>query len=41
MRAFQASKRGGFLECEMAKNDRVLIRGDAKTVFEIEMRDGK
>jgi PhzF family phenazine biosynthesis protein len=34
LKAFQASKRGGILECEMAENGRVLIRGDARTVFE-------
>jgi PhzF family phenazine biosynthesis protein len=37
--AYQASKRGGILECELAANGRVLIRGDARTVFEIEMRE--
>jgi PhzF family phenazine biosynthesis protein len=33
--SYQASKRSGILECEMASNDRVLIRGNAVTVFEI------
>ena len=41
MRACQASKRGGILECEMAPKGRVLIRGDARTVFEIEMKTGE
>jgi PhzF family phenazine biosynthesis protein len=34
--SYQASKRGGVLECEMARNDRVLIRGNAVTVFVID-----
>jgi PhzF family phenazine biosynthesis protein len=33
--SYQASKRGGILECEMGTNDRVFIRGSAVTVFEI------
>ena len=33
--SYQASKRGGTLECELSPNNRVLIRGSAKTVFEI------
>jgi PhzF family phenazine biosynthesis protein len=33
--SYQASKRGGILECELASNSRVLIRGNAVTVFEI------
>ncbi len=37
--AYQASKRGGILECEVAANGRVLIGGYARTVFEIEMKD--
>jgi PhzF family phenazine biosynthesis protein len=37
--AYQASKRGGILECELTANGRVLIRGNARTVFEIEMRE--
>jgi PhzF family phenazine biosynthesis protein len=37
--SYQASKRSGILECEMAANDRVLIRGNAVTVFEIEMHE--
>ena len=41
LKAYQASKRGGVLECEMAPKGRVLIRGDARTVFEIEMRKMK
>jgi len=32
--AFQASKRGGEIECELNK-ERVLLRGNAKTVFKI------
>jgi PhzF family phenazine biosynthesis protein len=32
---YQASKRSGILECELASNGRVLIRGKAVTVFEI------
>jgi len=39
--AYQASKRGGILECELAANGRVYIRGDARTVFEIEMKTDK
>jgi len=39
--AYQASKRGGILECELSANGRVLIRGYARTVFEIEMRTEK
>jgi predicted PhzF superfamily epimerase YddE/YHI9 len=37
--AYQASKRGGALECELSPNGRVLIRGYARMVFEIEMKD--
>lgn len=37
--AYQASKRGGVVECEVPDTGRVLIRGQAKTVFEIEMRN--
>jgi PhzF family phenazine biosynthesis protein len=36
--AYQASKRGGVLECELLPNGRVLIRGNARTVFKIEMK---
>ena len=36
---YQASKRGGVLECELSPNGRVLIRGYAKTVFEINMKE--
>ena len=39
--AYQASKRGGTLECELALNGRVFIRGHARTVFEIEMVTNK
>lgn len=39
MLAYQASKRGGALECELSPNNRVFIRGQAKTIFVIEMRD--
>jgi PhzF family phenazine biosynthesis protein len=35
--AFQASKRGGILECELRGDERVFIRGNARTVFEIKM----
>ncbi|MGD1119740.1 MAG: PhzF family phenazine biosynthesis protein [Dehalococcoidales bacterium] len=34
LRSYQASKRGGVLECELALGGRVLIRGSAVTVFE-------
>jgi PhzF family phenazine biosynthesis protein len=37
--SYQASKRGGVLECELAPDHRVLIRGKAVTVFEIEMHE--
>ena len=37
--AYQASRRGGVLECELAANGRVFIRGYARTVFEIDMRE--
>jgi PhzF family phenazine biosynthesis protein len=37
--AYQASKRGGVLECELAPENRVFIRGYAKTVFSITMRE--
>ena len=37
--SYQASKRSGILECEMAPNDRVFIRGNAVTVFEINAKD--
>jgi PhzF family phenazine biosynthesis protein len=36
--AYQASKRSGILECELAPNGRVLIRGKAVMVFEIDMK---
>jgi PhzF family phenazine biosynthesis protein len=36
--AYQASRRGGRLECELAGSERVLIRGRAVTVFEINLR---
>jgi PhzF family phenazine biosynthesis protein len=35
---YQASRRGGILECELSGSDRVFIRGNAKTVFEIKMK---
>lgn len=38
MRSYQASKRGGELECELTGDNRVLLRGNAVTVFEIEMK---
>jgi PhzF family phenazine biosynthesis protein len=37
--AYHASKRGGILECELAPENRVFIRGYAKTVFSITMRE--
>lgn len=36
---YQASKRGGVLECELSSNNRVFIRGRAKTVFKINMKE--
>ncbi len=36
--AYQASRRGGHLECELAPGGRVLIRGRAVTVFEMNLR---
>jgi len=39
LKAYQASQRGGILECELTDKDRVLIRGQAVIVFEIEMRE--
>jgi len=39
--AYQASKRGGTLECELAPDGRVFIRGHTRTVFEIEMVTNK
>ncbi|MDD5189739.1 MAG: PhzF family phenazine biosynthesis isomerase [Dehalococcoidales bacterium] len=39
LQAFQASQRGGKLECEAADNGRILIRGQAVTVFEIDLRE--
>jgi PhzF family phenazine biosynthesis protein len=38
LNSYQASKRGGELECELTDNKRVLLRGQATTVFEIEMK---
>ncbi len=35
LKAYQASLRGGILECELPGNGRVLIRGKAITVFDI------
>ncbi len=35
LNGYQASKRGGSIECELSDNRRVLLRGNAKTVFEI------
>ncbi len=40
MRSYQASRRGGEMECEMTGDNRVLLRGNAVTVFEIEMKAG-
>jgi PhzF family phenazine biosynthesis protein len=34
LKCYQASERGGVLECEVTPNGRVLIRGKAVTVFE-------
>ncbi len=39
LRSHQDSKRGGELECEIA-DGRVLVRGEAVTVFDIELREG-
>jgi PhzF family phenazine biosynthesis protein len=36
--SYQASKRGGILECELSGSDRVFIRGHARTVFEIKFK---
>ncbi len=38
LKGFQMSKRTGTIECELTGNDRVLLRGNAVTVFEIEMK---
>lgn len=40
LHAYQASKRGGEIECELTDNDRVLLRGNAVTVCEIKMKIG-
>jgi PhzF family phenazine biosynthesis protein len=37
LNSYQASKRGGEIECELTDDKRVLLRGNALTVFEIEM----
>jgi PhzF family phenazine biosynthesis protein len=37
LNSYQASKRGGEIECELTDDKRVLLRGNAITVFEIEM----
>lgn len=37
LNAYQASKRGGEMECELPGNGRVLLRGNALTVMEIDM----
>ena len=39
LKAYQSSRRGGTLECELPGNGRVLIRGKAVTVFKIEMNE--
>ena len=39
LKAYQASKRGGSMECELPGNGRVLIRGEAVTVFKVEMKE--
>jgi PhzF family phenazine biosynthesis protein len=39
LKAYQASRRGGVLECETAPDGRVLIRGYARTVFDIRLRE--
>lgn len=36
--AYQASKRTGEIECELTDDNRVLLRGKAVTVFEIDMK---
>lgn len=38
LQSYQASKRGGELECELTGDGRVLLRGSAVTVFEIESK---
>lgn len=37
LHAYQASARGGEVECELTDDMRVLIRGNARTVFEIKI----
>jgi PhzF family phenazine biosynthesis protein len=37
LNAYQASRRGGEIECELTNNKKVLLRGNAKTVFQIKM----
>jgi len=38
LKGLQLSKRTGTIECELTGNDRVLLRGNAITVFEIETK---
>lgn len=38
LRAYQASQRGGEIECEVIDGGRVLLRGDATTVFSGELK---
>ncbi len=38
LNAYQASKRGGAMRCELTASGRVLLSGRAVTVFELEMR---
>ena len=38
LNAYQASKRGGEIQCELTFDNRVLLRGKAVTIFEIEMK---
>lgn len=37
LNAYQASKRGGEIQCELTVNKRVLLKGKAITIFEIQM----
>lgn len=38
LKAFQASERGGHVDCELIENDRVLLRGKAVVMSEIQLR---
>ena len=39
LKGFQSSKRSGIIECELIQNERVLLRGNAVTVFEILLKN--